>query len=72
MKKLSNKQAVEIFAKANQQVLDNPTYRLGQALYNLLPEHMRVEYDKVKVDDFWYQTTSKNSAVFHFWNVFVE
>lgn len=45
MNKLTVAQGIEIIKQAQQQVKATPTYRLGQAIWNLLPSDL-AEYDQ--------------------------
>jgi hypothetical protein len=65
-------EALKIVHKANKQVKENPGYRLGQALYNLIRDKFTHEV-LVEMEDHykWYNTLDKQFALNYFYSNFV-
>jgi hypothetical protein len=64
--------AREMICTAHLQVEEVPTYRLGQALYNLLPKELQLSAIEV-VDHYkWYNTLDERYALKYFYDHFVK
>lgn len=64
--------AHEMICTARKQVIDNPGYRLGQGLYNLLPKELSDAAREVVDHYIWYNTLDEAYAVRYFYDHFVK
>lgn len=63
--KLTQKQAQNILATANIQMQQVPTYRLGQAIFNLLPKEVSDTIYMTELDFFFWTDSDKVLQVFY-------
>ncbi len=70
MRKLTMKDAVKFHTRAKVMNRNQPDYRYGQALYNILPKDITVEINGTD-DDFFYWTDNIKVTK-HFFENFVE
>lgn len=70
MSKLSYIQAVNLVEQATQESLQNRDYRLGQALWNLLPSDWSEHYLATDKDFFYWEDNAK--VIETFYELFVD
>ena len=63
--KLTQKQAQYILATAYKQMREVPTYRLGQAIFNLLPKEVSDTIYMTELDFFFWTDSDKVLQVFY-------
>jgi hypothetical protein len=63
--KLTQKQAQSILETANIQMQQVPTYRLGQAIFNLLPKEVSDTIWRTELDFFFWTDEDKVLQVFY-------
>ena len=65
-------EATKMVVFAQQQVKEVPTYRLGQALYNMLPKSLDHDLVLAEKDHYrWYNSLDNEYCVRYFYEVFV-
>jgi hypothetical protein len=70
MRKLKVSEALDLLCEANRLHRESPSYRYGQALYNILPKDITAEINCTE-DDFFYWTDDEKVTM-HFFSKFVE
>lgn len=75
LKRLTISEAISMVILAQNQCKTTPTYRLGQALYNLLPSEKYQDHQEVldAPDHYrWYQSLDNTFCVQYFYSTFVD
>ena len=65
-------EALSLIIKAHKQVVDTPTYRMGQALYNLLPNDVAEASKKLPYHANWYESNDRTLCIKYFYDHFVK
>lgn len=69
--RLNFDEATVILNKAKEQVKENKGYRLGQAIWNLLPDEIANEHRASDVDFFYWTDDERVLNVFFFSNFYI-